>query len=318
MAGRGNSRSAAQKCALLMFLVVSQVTGREVCDKTKCPGPLRYYEAIGCTPVYANSGDCCAESYNCSHLDNLSRDKCYANGNEYSLGEKLKPEDANPCDIGCTCRSYRDVADFICAAVDCAFITPKENCFLKHDRDKCCPDTTPTCYSKEDEIATCVVDGVTYHEGQHFSSISDPDLSCICMPGYTGEDVEPFCKKPNRDYCSPLFRNAESIHEKCAPMFYADQNPQKDCSYAFRCQDTGDTVIHNHAKSADVSDEEHKICRFGNMTMHLGDELSQGTSYSSNCVKCVCEVPPIPTCRRLADNDCPSQFGGISISAPNV
>lgn len=28
MAGRGNSRSAAQKCALLMFLVVSQVTGR--------------------------------------------------------------------------------------------------------------------------------------------------------------------------------------------------------------------------------------------------------------------------------------------------
>lgn len=82
---------------------------KEVCDKTKCPGPLRYYEAIGCTPVYANSGDCCAESYNCSHLDNLSRDKCYANGNEYSLGEKLKPEDANPCDIGCTCRSYRDV-----------------------------------------------------------------------------------------------------------------------------------------------------------------------------------------------------------------
>lgn len=49
---------------------------------------------------------------------------------------------------------------------------------------------------------------------------------------------------------------------------------------------------------------EGKTCKFGDMVMHVGDELNQGTSYSSVCVKCVCEVPPIPTCQRLPDSEC--------------
>lgn len=81
---------------------------KEICDKTKCPGILKHYEALGCTPVYKNPNDCCAESYNCTHLDNLARDKCYVNGHEYSDGEMLRPEHANPCDIGCKCMVIND------------------------------------------------------------------------------------------------------------------------------------------------------------------------------------------------------------------
>lgn len=81
---------------------------KEECDKTKCPGPLAYYEALDCKPVYEHEGDCCAIKYNCEHLKERSKNKCYVNGKVYELGESLKDEDANPCDIGCTCVSGYD------------------------------------------------------------------------------------------------------------------------------------------------------------------------------------------------------------------
>lgn len=58
---------------------------------------------------------------------------------------------------------------------------------------------------------------------------------------------------------------------------------------------------------------EDKVCKFGNMTMHIGDELDKGTNYDSLCVKCVCEVPPIPTCRRLPDSECDINYAYPSI-----
>ena len=38
--------------------------------------------------------------------------------------------------------------------------------------------------------------------------------------------------------------------------------------------------------------------------MQIGDELNQGTHYTSVCVKCKCQVPPTPTCQRLPDEKC--------------
>ncbi|XP_076752032.1 kielin/chordin-like protein [Xylocopa sonorina] len=302
MARHGESRSFVQRCVLLTFLVV--VAGREICDKTKCPGPLKFYEGLGCTPTYKNPGDCCAEGYDCSHLKKLSKDKCYANGHEYNVGEALRDEDANACDKACICQSYNnEPASFICAALDCGIIAPRANCFNRHTHDQCCPGPY-VCLEEGEKRATCEVDGKTYQDGDYFQPKSDPDLDCYCMPGYKGENVEPFCKKPNRPYCSPLFRNAGTVHDNCAPVFYSGQSPQKDCSYAFRCQNANDTVIHNHDHTKSVSEEEDKICRFGDMVMHLGDELEKGTSYESKCEKCVCEVPPFPTCQRITDKEC--------------
>ncbi|XP_026673904.1 uncharacterized protein LOC108630486, partial [Ceratina calcarata] len=119
-----------------------------------------------------------------------------------------------------------------------------------------------------------------------------------------GENIEPFCKKPKNSYCTPLFRNADNIYKNCAPVFYDNQNPQKDCNYASRCQNANDSVIHNHDSTKSISEEEDKMCVFGDMKMHIGDELNQATDYDSVCVKCVCEIPPIPTCQRLPDDKC--------------
>ena len=45
-------------------------------------------------------------------------------------------------------------------------------------------------------------------------------------------------------------------------------------------------------------------CEFSNLTMRVGDELNQPTDpYYSECMKCICEVPPIPTC--VSFSTCP-------------
>ncbi|XP_017764336.1 PREDICTED: uncharacterized protein LOC108553804 [Eufriesea mexicana] len=301
MARHSDSRSISQKCVVLMCLVAVHVAGKEICDETKCPGPLRYYKDIGCKPVYKNPGDCCAQVYDCSHLKNLSPEKCYANGHEYDVGESLKPEDAKPCEIGCTCILHDSVAHFSCAILDCNF-NVDQDCYMRYSHDKCCPERI--CNKKR---ATCEVDGKLYLDGEHFLVKSDPELECYCLPGYKGENIEPFCKKRSDTSCDPVFRQPHDIHDNCVPVFYSSQNPQTDCNLSARCQNSKDAVIHNHDSLKSVSEEESKLCRFGNMTMHIGDELNQNTDYSSHCVKCLCEVPPVPTCQRLPDSECDSK-----------
>ncbi|XP_026670640.1 uncharacterized protein LOC113464541 [Ceratina calcarata] len=125
---------------LSLILVTAYVADREICDETKCPGPLRYYKDLGCAPIYKNPDDCCATAYNCSFLNNLSKDKCYLNGNEYSLGEKLRKEDANRCDLACTCESHQNqTANFWCVYLHCAFFE-RNHCFYRHNHEKCCPE----------------------------------------------------------------------------------------------------------------------------------------------------------------------------------
>ncbi|XP_031841940.1 uncharacterized protein LOC116431103 [Nomia melanderi] len=286
-------------------LLITFSAAEEICDKSKCPGPLAYYKGLDCKPVYNNTNDCCPESFDCSHLKNLSRDKCYVNGNEYSIGESLKDEDANACDIGCICAEgfYDRTARFSCGYIYCPSLGPNGNCFYKNDHDSCC-SITRVCLKEGEKRATCEVDGRTYQEGEPFQPKSNPELDCYCMPDYKGENVAPFCKKSNRSSCNPLFDRPSDIHEKCVPVFYFGQNPQTDCNVGTRCLNEKDTVIHNHDTENDVETDESKMCRFGNLTMHIGDELSENTSFDSYCIKCVCEVPPIPTCKRREDNEC--------------
>lgn len=79
------------------------------CDKSKCPGPLNYYQDLKCTPIYKSPEDCCPYKYNCDHLDQRSTTKCYINGHEYEVGEQLRDEDKNPCSKGCFCSNQRGV-----------------------------------------------------------------------------------------------------------------------------------------------------------------------------------------------------------------
>ncbi|XP_012539782.2 kielin/chordin-like protein isoform X1 [Monomorium pharaonis] len=301
---RRGSRSFIQICACLAFVMVA--VGQEECDKTKCPGPLAYYKALNCIPVYAKEGDCCASKYNCDHLKERSTTKCYVNGKEYETGEKLRDEDANPCDVGCTCTIGHDgIATFNCAIVDCFHGPVKPGCYRKNSPLHCCPGEE-VCPEKPEDRAICNVNGKEYKDGEYFTIENEPDLNCVCQPGYEGQNVEPFCAKPKHPYCSPDFRHAGEIFSNCAPVYYSNQSPQTGCSVFSRCQNDNDTVIHNedNSKSADKNSDDEDVCYFGNLTMHRGDELNQSTDYSSVCVKCVCEVPPQPTCQRLPDEEC--------------
>ncbi|XP_043506344.1 putative epidermal cell surface receptor isoform X1 [Frieseomelitta varia] len=301
MTGLGKSScSSVQKCVLLIFLLLvavhvigQELVSKENCDKTKCPGPLRHYKGLGCTPIYANPNDCCAKAYECSHLDNLSPNKCYVNGHEYNIGQMLKPEDSNRCDLNCTCTHYDDGAGFNCSGVE--YCLQEQSCLERKMRGLCCRD--PTCDLTEIEKQVCNVDGEVYQGGETFSPKSNPKLECYCMPGYTGENIEPFCEELKRETCSPLFEQAAQIRQKCAPVYYF-QDPHDSCAFVYRCPVESDIVVQKERVTSD-SKKGNKTCQYGNLTLNIGDELNQvQTDIFSANVKCVCEVPPIVTCQR--------------------
>ncbi|XP_071861944.1 uncharacterized protein isoform X4 [Bombus fervidus] len=299
MAGLGNKRySIIQTCVLLMFLIVVQVTGQvseENCGEIKCPGPLRYYKALGCTPIYVNPDDNCAEAYDCSHLDDWSRDKCYVNGHEYSVGETLRPEDSNPCDRNCTCTHSNNDANFACAKRKTCDRVEEESCLYRRAHGLCCDD--PFCDEEEADNITCNVDGKVYKAGEYFYPNADPKLLCLCMEGYTGENIEPFCQQLNRDPCSALFDGAATqVHNKWIPVFFLFNHY---CPVTFyRYPSPSDSVISKHNSTTSVPVEGNVTCRHGNLMLHIGEELSdeQPTEIWSAGVKCVCEVPPYVTC----------------------
>ncbi|XP_011167649.1 uncharacterized protein LOC105201359 [Solenopsis invicta] len=300
---RRGSRTLIQICAYLAFVTVA--IGREHCDKTKCPGPLPYYKDLNCIPVYEKEGDCCATKYNCDHLKKRSHNKCYVNGKEYEIGEKLKDEDANPCDVGCICIGSTDgIASFRCAEVDCPTFEPaRAGCYRKNSALSCCPGEE-VCSKRSRDIPTCIVNGKKYRDGERFEVEGEPDLRCVCQSGYKGKNVEPFCAKPKHPYCSPDFRGAYEVFNNCTPVFYLAEK-LSTCNIFFRCQNRLDKVLHKeNLKSADKNSNDKDVCYFGNLIMRRGDELNRDTAYESACVKCTCEVPPVPTCYRLPNDKC--------------
>lgn len=46
-------------------------------------------------------------------------------------------------------------------------------------------------YSAEnpEDRAICDVDGKEYRDGEYFNVAEDPDLNCVCQPGYLGNKI---------------------------------------------------------------------------------------------------------------------------------
>ncbi|CAG5099468.1 Protein of unknown function, partial [Cotesia congregata] len=425
-------------------LLILEILADEDCDKSKCPGPIKYYKDIKCKPVYNSPEDCCPYKYNCDHLQARSPKKCYINNHEYEIGDRLRNEDADPCSKGCFCSDRRDIATFTCAIVDCfTGHSSNPNCYRRRQANRCCPGEE-VCPEKAEDIPTCEVDGKIYKDGEYFKPASEPHKNCYCGPGYIGENVEPFCitpvdicrtelkyahniisnctmaltrsfffgilclsltipsliadeecdaskcpgplkyyedvkckpvyktpdsccpykfdcdhlkersketcmpediptcqidgkiykdgeyfkptAEPNKNcYCAPGYTgeniepfckiatnvcgaelyHAYEIHNDCVPVYYNSQSPQSSCSFAYRCQNKHDSVIKRLKTLEDLENTQmDSTCKFGDLTMQYGDELIQSTDYSSVCVKCVCEVGPVPTCQRLPDSEC--------------
>lgn len=72
-------------------------------DESECEGPIKIYEELGCSPVYRKSELTCPFRYNCNHIKRRSPEKCYIDGKEYDVGEKLGSEYTDdPCTT-CIC-----------------------------------------------------------------------------------------------------------------------------------------------------------------------------------------------------------------------
>ncbi|KAF7996292.1 hypothetical protein HCN44_001924 [Aphidius gifuensis] len=278
----------------ITIIYVTSAT-KTVCDKSTCQGPLKHYESIGCKPVYHKEDDCCAYKYNCDHINDRKVDKCYLAGHEYNIREKIREEDRNPCDIGCTCLKTDRGATFNCAIVDC-FSRAGPGCYNRRNATQCCPGKS-ICPKTPEERPTCNVNGKIYVDGHFFKA---DGKSCDCGPNYVGENIEPFCAPiTKQDPCGLELHRSYEMKNNCPPIFYIDQEPQTYCPVAFRCATPQDVIIKAEESQANVSDLK---CSFGNSTLQIGDSLKP--SVGDECLVCTCQVPPAVTCKYLPQKIC--------------
>ncbi|XP_014218743.1 chordin-like protein 2 [Copidosoma floridanum] len=288
-------RNQALFGGLLCFFMVVLTVSSQGCDKSKCKGPIRYYEELGCKPNIKD-GECCASSYDCTHLKNRSAHKCYVNGQEYNIGESLRNEDrSGPCDVACFCNfGYDKAAEFTCAQIDCPRIPVHQGCFLRRHLDSCCNEEE-VCPKQNEKIEECSFNGTTYKHGEIFY----PNERKMCQCSKSSNDdkkMEVVCRTLS---CGIELRRSTELRENCPPVFLPHQLPSQSCSYEYKCQEDMDKVK-STSKSTGGNSQSREItdamkCKFGNITMNIGDELSQK---ENDNVKCVCEVPPMPTCTK--------------------
>ncbi|XP_043277767.1 uncharacterized protein [Venturia canescens] len=263
---------------------------RAVCDLQKCPGPLYYYEEIGCTPVFENVTSCCPSSYNCDIWKNrTSHYHCLADGRVYNHNQVVPTEDA--CSF-CRCRS----GNVRCMETSCSRPYAEDILSCRHllSNVECCK-IYHVCENSPD---VCNVDGKSYKAGETFVPINEPEKTCTCDEGYDGVNDERFCQWSKRSRCPNDIANFENIHNGCAPIYERESMLYNACSKAHVCPEEGKYAIDKKSNigASTLSTSEAVVsvqqCRIGNVTLNIGDKLR----YEGRNVKCICEVPPIPTC----------------------
>ena len=86
----------------------------------------------------------------------------------YCPGEAVDGvEETNPCHGRCMCDLNTDgLAEIICAVRDCAPPPPGDDCVPAYARaNQCCPSDF-SCGDQVNQLATCQLDGKTYHAGE--------------------------------------------------------------------------------------------------------------------------------------------------------
>ncbi|XP_011156600.1 uncharacterized protein LOC105193732 [Solenopsis invicta] len=304
------TRICVEVCVYVVFGVIAVAAIFE--DKhsgSKCPGPVSYYEALECTPVYNQGSNSCANEYLCDHIETRSSDKCYINGHEYNLYHYLNNEDAYlVCDAMCTCEpghNRDEIAAFECFDEDCPTVIAKDDCYLWNDPFKCCGDPQNICSEEWETRYKCNVNGKIYLEGEYFYVDQESDLTCVCQSGYKGNNIPPFCVRTNHTACAhPAFSHINHLKKKCAPIYFYDEFSKKKCYMNMICQNADDVVIPKSEFGSSDTLERGSKCQFGNLTMQVGDKLKRSTQYSTICIACICEVPPVLTCELQSQDIC--------------
>ncbi|XP_011310376.1 kielin/chordin-like protein [Fopius arisanus] len=271
-----------------------------------CPGPLKFYKELGCKPVMMNEGDCCAQRYDCDHLATRSKDKCHAFGREYNPSEELREEDKS-CLGECTCiKPGEDDPTWACATVELQ-VPSAAGCYRPQNASMCFPGPE-VCPPNADDIAKCEVDGNTLNDGDYFEPAADPFKACWCGPGWKGEYEAPFCKDMREQKCGMELHDMTELENNCAPIWSVGQDPRHECPRMWRCQKDDDVVTPREkdmgTPETETPEPEGMTCKLGNLSMRRGDSVDQRSTETLDCIKCICDIPPMATCLRLPKDSC--------------
>uniref|UniRef100_A0A336LZ04 CSON008080 protein n=1 Tax=Culicoides sonorensis TaxID=179676 RepID=A0A336LZ04_CULSO len=256
------------------------------CDLSECPGVQKLYGELGCTPIF-NDGDCCPVKYECPDMQSWRKDKCYFDGEEYSVRDKIPSgKTKQNCVASCFCSQFNpdERPKFTCAHFDCAeFFGPRNpDCTLIYDEDSCC-STGKLCGEERAKAHKCYFEDKEYLAGE---KIHKGCYKCLCQPGFDNSTIvgNPHCKEVS---CGLHLHYVRELFEGCIPVYFQNN---KCCPITWRCPDANkDEVI-----STGRSESNRDACTFGKLTIPVGDALNN----HDNKVTCSCLTPPHAQCIR--------------------
>ncbi|XP_039300705.1 kielin/chordin-like protein [Nilaparvata lugens] len=246
---------------------------------------LRHYEELGCTPVIDQESGCIV-SYDCSLLSNRKEDKCHYRGKEYSFNEELPSEMRGSCEGACYCSNHDGRGNFECAIVECGdeiFRSEKkeDDCMRQYSHDSCCS------FCKEvDPGVNCKYGDKVFREGQQFYPEEESCKKCICMTGFNGSLVSPYCVDIS---CGIELHHSGDIMAGCTPVYYGDDGC---CPISSHCPTETDKIVEEDL-TVENKDGAPK-CQFGDLDMEIGQRLV--VPIKERCLECSCKVPPFISC----------------------
>ncbi|XP_055533975.1 uncharacterized protein LOC129723662 [Wyeomyia smithii] len=253
-----------------------------------CDQPTKHYTTMGCTPSDEQNARGCPVSYNCPSLTNRQSGKCYLFGKVYGLNDHVPDgETASTCVANVNCISDgRSGAHFVYAHKDCAdFLQPRiENCVRQYELGHCC-STGDVCDDDRNKLSKCTLAGHSYYEGERIIIPGNPCRHCICAAGFDENNLSNYGNCVEQK-CT--FELVGKLNGGAIPV-YRDGTC---CPWEWRLPVSTDKLV----KSDIAVDDPNLQCKYGDITMHVGESLEPITT-SAGTLKCSCAIPPLAHCK---------------------
>ena len=108
---------------------------------------------------------------------------------------------------------------------------------------------------------------------------------CLCTKDFQNTTVEQNANCHRID-CGIELQDYEDYSDGCIPIYHSESC----CPYGWRCPTNDDTII-----TAPTPDANSTLqCKFGKLTLNIGDKLSAG---ENGCSTCTCSIPPMVHCK---------------------
>lgn len=136
------------------------------------------------------------------------------------------------------------------------------------------------------KLTTCEFEGKSYREGERMQPEDFKCHKCICTKSFENKSVlgNKDCVKIE---CNIELFDTDSVKDGCVPIYHKDSC----CPYDWRCPSSYDAIVPgNQDVKHDLSSPK---CKFGKLSLEIGDSLSHG---ESGCSKCTCNKPPMADC----------------------